>query len=139
MSKVQAWDTNGVTDLGALDDGRIKLEFSGTDGQKRNILIPGASIPHLVASLVAFNAKVSTATGTKDTIAGTHMLGVKSFTVGADESGSDFAVALTTGDGLQLRFLLNTNNAEALATALVATLAEHGRSLPPLSSGGVKH
>ena len=46
--EVKAWDTKGVTGVGAIVGGKINLKFEGQDGSERSIFIPLASVPSLV-------------------------------------------------------------------------------------------
>jgi hypothetical protein len=140
MTKIAGWDTDGVTKLGAMTNGRLNLEFSGTDGTKRNIFVPGETVSMLVASLIAFNAKASKAAGKTDVfLPGTKLLSVKSVGIGSDERGSEFALSLTTKDDLQLRFDFDPNTIEALAIGLIAILEKHGKTLPPQRPEGLRH
>lgn len=59
--------------------------------------------------------------------------------VTTDEAGSEFGLVILTRDNLALRFLLNAETTEALATGLVATLAEHGKQISLPRPGVAKH
>jgi hypothetical protein len=135
---VKGWNAE-VTGVGALDGGRAKLELTGQDGQKRNVFLPAGTLPALVASLVGLSATLAKKTGGPDALAGKHMMGLKSFTIGSDDSGQEFALALTTIDGLELAFQLDGRTAEALTAGLVSTLEKHGRSPSLLRSQRPKH
>ncbi|KAB2919925.1 MAG: hypothetical protein F9K29_03435 [Hyphomicrobiaceae bacterium] len=136
MTSVKGWDTQGVTGLGLLSDGRLKLEFTGTNGEKRNVFMPADIIPQLVASLIAFNDKMPPGKALEE---GTHLLGIKHFAVGSSDSGGEFVLALTTGDNLQMRFLMGGETIELLAAGLASALKKHGRSIESQHPSGKKH
>ena len=127
---IKGWDTIGVTNFSMMADKRIAREFTGTDGQKRNIFVPAESIAPEIANLVALFKKATDtgalgpAIGTE--VSGKFMLGLKRISLGSDAGGSEFMVLLETGDGLQLRFLLNRSTMETLATAVAVVAAKHG-------------
>src|SRR5262245_28702695 len=142
MADAVGWDTNGVTQVGMLTDGRANLTFSSTDGQTRNIFIPCASIGQLVVNLIAVGAEFERLQGSQigDAIPSSHLMGINAAAVAADQSGTDFAISLTTKDGLTLRFHFDRNTIQSLATALVATLAKHGMQIvPPHPEVGSRH
>ena len=139
MTEIRGWNTTGITGLGLLSDGRLKLEFTGADGEKRNIFMPADLIPLLVVKLIDFNAKVAATQGKGDLKPGDNVASVKHVAAGSNDDGTEFFLALTTLDDLQLRFLLTTRMTEGLALGLVSELSRHGKSLPPLHSEGSKH
>ncbi len=126
MNNVKGWDTIGVTNCGALRDGRMNLTFTGKDGDTRNIFIPRDSLGQLIPSLLAMNAAMAKEEGTHDMLSGTHLIGIKRIQIGADEDGQEFGLELVTNDNLEIRYTLDRQTTESLATGLVATLAKHG-------------
>jgi hypothetical protein len=127
MTEVTGWNTIGVTNLSVLVDGRFNLQFTGLDGEKRNIFIPGPSVPMLVAGLTTLAAQQAEGrVNIGDPVPQSHFFWVKALAVATDAEGSEFALIITTSDGLPVRFLLNANGAETLANALVGSLSKHG-------------
>jgi hypothetical protein len=141
METVKGWDTTGISDIGMIADGRVNLTFKGLDGQSRDILIPGASIGQAVVSLIAASAEFEARQSGKlgEAIPSTHLMGINQSQVAADALGTEFAVVLRTKDGLAMRFLFDRNTIEALATALVGTLAKHGIQVDPRRPEGSTH
>ena len=125
--KVQGWDTDGVVEIGGIEDGRIKLAFKGNDGSVRNIFIPHETLGYMIPGLVNTNADIAAKLGKPDTLSGKHMLGISAVRVGSDDAGKEFVFELVTGDKVGMRFLLDRRAAESLATAFIAALlAKHG-------------
>ena len=139
MTGITGWETNGVTKLSALGDGRISLEFTGKDDDIRNVFIPAESVSNLVATLIAFCAEIQHTHDVGEVIEKSQNLSVREIGVGAAKDGSEFSLIVTTTDNLQLRFLLTPVTTEALAGGLIVTLAEHGRSPTPVQSEGPLH
>lgn len=139
MANVRGWDTNGVTKIGALEDGRISLQFSGKDGETRNVFIPAPSLSNLVISLMGFGAKAAERLDIGEAIDGSQMLSVHDVAVAAAKDGSEFSLIVTTQDRLELRFLLTRATIELLADGLVASLSEHGWSPSPPNPPGEVH
>jgi hypothetical protein len=142
MANTAGSDKNGVTQVGLLTDGRANLTFVGTDEQTRNIFIPGASIGQLVIALIAAGAEFERFQGSEigDAIPSSHLMGINAAAVASDQSGTDFAISLTTKDELTLRFHFDRNTIQSLATALVATLAKYGTQIvPPHPEVGSRH
>ena len=141
MTKVSGWDTVGATGVSALDDGRFVLKFTGTDGAERKVFIPGTSVGQLVTSLIALNAAARVKSGGKigDPVQGSNLMGVAEVSIAAAADGNQFALGITTGDKLQLRFLLDRDTTEALASGLVASLAKHGAAIGSTFPQGTKH
>jgi hypothetical protein len=122
----QGWDTTGISNIGALTDGGIKLAFTGKDGQTRNIFIPADTIGALVANLIAVNDVAHKLTGVSQPLSCKFMLGVKHAAIVSDASGREYGLSIVTRDGLDLWFLLDRETTEGFAMSLAATLAKHG-------------
>lgn len=136
MNKVQGWDTDGPTGLSYLDDGRLSLTFTGKEGLVRRIFMPSEVVAPFVATLVALNAKLSELRPSQPGADLTsHLFGLRQFDIGSNDQGTEFVLALTTDGGLQFRFQLDANATEALTSALLQTLASHGR-VPALERSG---
>ena len=141
--KVTGWDTIGSTGAGIMDDNRLRLEFTGKDGSKRNIFVPVASIGPFIASVTALLSEayrkgyISNDIGQE--LASQFLLGVSQTQIAADKAGSEYVVTFVTRDGLSLQFYLDPNTTQALAEGLVAVLSKHGRSLDLQPSAGSQH
>lgn len=138
MSIDQFWDTKGVTEFRALDDGRIAMKFAGENGKNRVLTIPASHATILILSLADFASKITKTHDVGD-IASVQRFKVESVSVAAATDGSEYAIALTTVDQLEAHFGLPAATAEALAAGLIATLAAHGRSPTALTGDGPKH
>jgi hypothetical protein len=92
MPTVRGWDTPGISNIGALTDGRIKLAFTGKDGQTRNIFIPADTIGALVSNLIGVNDATHKLTGLSQPLSGKFMLGVKHAAIVSDASGREYMV-----------------------------------------------
>ena len=128
MGKASGFDTVGVTKVGALRDGRISLQFTGTDGDVRNVFIPAASVSNMVTTLLALCAKIELPKNVGDKMEGQHNISIRQIGIGAAEDGSEFSIVVRTIDNLELRFQLTPESIESFAGGLIATLSAHGRS-----------
>jgi|GEM_PF-5777636 len=124
--KITGFDSIGMTELGLLQDGRVNIEFTGTDGAKQVTFFPASIMSQLVMSLIAFNAKIAEATEQTDDLAFQNTSKVKEFSVGSNDQGTEFAVAFRNTDDLVLSFGLDANSTESLTVALLSALSEHG-------------
>lgn len=134
MVTVKGWDTDGINHVGVMENGtRLNITFVGKDGVARNIFVPYEAVGFMVATILAMmpeakKARVKSGLESADQIAigQKQMAGVKAFVFGADDAGKEFAMNLVTGDNLELRFLMDAHQAQALTTGMLATLAKHG-------------
>ena len=130
---VTGWDTIGSTGAGIIGSDKLRLEFTGTDGSKRNIFVPIASLGSCFATVTALLSEayrrghLSADVGQE--LASQFLVGVSQFQVASDEAGNEYVLSIVTKDGLQLQFHLDPNTTEALAEGLVAVLAKHGKIL----------
>ncbi len=130
------WDTKGVVEFAALENGRIGLKFAGEDGKQRVLTIPASHAVILIVSLADFAGKIADTHDIGDTISDVQRLTVESISIGAARDGSEYSLVLRTIDKLELHLRLPVPTTEALAAGLIETLAEHGRSPADLKGEG---
>ncbi len=133
------WDTKGVVDFAALENGRIGLKFAGEDGVQRVLTIPASHAVILIVSLTNLAGKITKTHDVGDTISDIQQLNIDSVGVGSAPDGSEYSLVLRTVDNLELHLRLPVPATEALAAALIETLAEHGRSPADLKGKGPHH
>ena len=133
------WDTKGVVEFAALENGRIGLKFAGEDGVQRVLTIPASHAVILIVSLADFASKIASTHDVGDAISDVQRLNVDSIGVGAARDGSEYSLLLRTVDNLELHLRLPVTTTEALAAGLISTLAEHGRSPADLKGEGPHH
>ncbi len=133
------WDTKGVVDMAALENGRIGLKFAGEDGVQRVLTIPASHAVILIVSLTDFAGKIAKTHDVGDAISDIQKLTVESISVGSARDGSEYSLMLRTVDNLELHLRLPVPTTEALAAGLISTLAEHGRSPADLKGEGPVH
>ena len=133
------WDTKGVVDLAALENGRIGLKFAGEDGVQRVLTIPASHAVIMILSLIDFASKITKTHDVGDSISDLQRLNVDSISVGAAHDGSEFSLIVRTVDQLEAHFGLPAATTEALAAGLISTLAEHGRLPADLTGEGLSH
>ncbi len=136
---ISYWDTKGVVELAALENGRIGLKFAGEDGVQRVLTIPASHAVILIVSLADFASKIASTHDVGDTISDVQRLQVDSIGIGSARDGSEYSLVLRTVDNLELHLRLPVTTTEALAAALISTLAEHGRSPADLKGKGPLH
>jgi len=122
MKKVTGWDTNGVNEVGVLEDGRVTLQFAGREGEHRKIFIPREAAYNLVVLLSDLFAKLKTQNtpGSEADLELAFIL--KELSIGADEQQNQFSLILTTVDDLQLRYTTSRETVQSLAAALNSVL-----------------
>ncbi len=86
------WDTKGVVDIAALENGRIGLKFAGEDGVQRVLTIPASHAAILIVSLTNFAGKIARTHDIGDTISDIQQLIIDSVGVGAAPDGSDYSL-----------------------------------------------
>ncbi len=133
------WDTKGVVDFAALENGRIGLKFAGEDGVQRVLTIPASHAVILIVSLADFAGKIASTHDVGDAISDVQRFTVDSVAVAAARDGSEYSLVLRTVDNLELHLRLPVTTTEALAAGLISTLAEHGRSPADLKGDGPHH
>ncbi len=133
------WDTKGVVDFAALENGRIGLKFAGEDGVQRVLTIPASHAAILIVSLTNFASKIARTHDIGDTISDIQQHIINSVGVGSAPDGSEYSLVLRTVDNLELHLRLPVTTTEALAAGLIETLAEHGRSPADLKGEGPLH
>ena len=133
------WDTKGVVDIAALENGRIGLKFAGEDGVQRVLTIPASHAVILIVSLTNLAGKITKTHDVGDTISDIQQLNIDSVGVGSAPDGSEYSLVLRTVDNLELHLRLPVITTEALAAGLIATLAEDGRSPADLKGEGLHH
>lgn len=130
--KLVGWDTIGVTSVGLLADGRVKREFTGTDGQKRNIFVPLNTLAQELLTLQQATAAarergITPKLTVGDKIDGSGMIKVESVLAGKSADGSEVAIVIETIDKLPIRLLTDRGTAETLRDALSAVLGQLAR------------
>lgn len=120
------WDTKGVIDMAALENGRIGLKFAGEDGTNRVITIPASHAVILILSLTDFASKIAKTHNIGDKISDVQRFKVDSIGIGSADDGSEFSLVLTTVNQLEAHFALPAKTTAVLAAGLISTLAEHG-------------
>ncbi len=130
------WDTKGVVNLAALENGRIGLKFAGEDGVQRVLTIPASHAVILIVSLADFAGKIAKTHDIGDTISDIQQFNVESVGVGSASDGSEYTLVLRTIDKLELHLRLPVITTEALAAGLISTLADDGRSPAALKGEG---
>ena len=138
MGKVSGFDSVGVTKVGALRDGRVSLQFTGTDDAVRNVFIPAASVSNMVTTLLTLCANIELPKF-GDKLEGQLYMTIREIDIGAAEDGAEFSIVVRTIDNLELRFLLTPESIESFAGGLVATLSDHGRSPTQTRPEGTRH
>ena len=139
MANQLYWDTKGVVNFAALENGRIGLKFAGEDDTQRVLTIPASHAVILIVSLADFAGKIASTHDVGDAISNVQRLNVDSIGVGSARDGSEYSLLLRTVDNLELHLRLPVPTTEALAAGLIETLAEHGRSPADLKSKGPHH
>ncbi len=130
------WDTKGVVDFAALENGRIGLKFAGEDGVQRVLTIPASHAVILIVSLADFAGKIAKTHDIGDTISDVQQFTVESVGVGSAPDGYEYSLVLRTIDKLELHLRLPVIATEALAAGLISTLADDGRSPAALKGEG---
>ena len=130
------WDTKGVVEFAALENGRIGLKFAGEDGVQRVLTIPASHAVNLIVSLTDFAGKIASTHDIGDAISDVQRLTAESVAIGSARDGSEYSLVLRTVDNLELHLRLPVTTTEALAAGLISTLAEHGRSPADLKGEG---
>lgn len=133
------WDTKGVIDMAALENGRIGLKFAGEDGTNRVLTIPASHAVILILSLTDFASKITKTHSVGDTISDVQRLKVDSIGIASARNGSEFSLVVKTVDQLEAHFALPAKTAEALAGGLISMLAEHGRKPENLKTQSPMH
>lgn len=137
--KIKGWDTTAITQVGILDKDRMRLEFQGTEGMKRNIFIPLASVGHLVATLVALTTEAHQRGLIAEQDLSKHLVGVSDIRILSDAAGTEFVLSVVTRDKIDLRFRLERRAFQVLAQSLNEALSIHRISPLPRSPEGSKH
>ncbi len=136
---ISYWDTKGVVELAALENGRIGLKFAGEDGVQRVLTIPASHAVNLIVSLTDFASKIASTHDIGDAISDVQRFTVNTVGVGSARDGSEYSLVLRTVDNLELHLRLPVTTTEALAAALISTLADDGRSPADLKGEGPYH
>ena len=147
-AKITGWDTVGVTNIGVMDEGRrFNLQFTGTDGETRNIFVPHEAIGPFIMTLLTLQGpareeRIQRGIEIEDVggeMSGQFLLAVSQIHIAADEQGTEFALNIRTRDNLELRFQLDPSTTESVAVGLVTTLAKYGISVSLPTDSETKH